>query len=192
VRYPNIRVELDASVRLLDLTRREADLALRTIRPQSGELVMTRVAASAWTPMASLAIAKSRPPVKHWEDLDWIAWSADLAAIPPARWLAKHVPGIDPVLQTSHMAAQVAAVREGVGVALLPLLYAGVEAVAPLRYAPSLAPSIAELPINETWLVGHQALRDVPRVAAVWGFLIEEFDRLEKPTRRRALTKAHR
>jgi DNA-binding transcriptional LysR family regulator len=38
-RHPKLVVELDASVGYADLTRREADLALRTSRPSSGELV---------------------------------------------------------------------------------------------------------------------------------------------------------
>ena len=182
--HPRIRLELDASVRLLDLTRREADLALRTIRPQSGDLVMTRVAASPWTPMAAAASARERAPVKRWEEVDWIAWGDDLAGIPPARWLAKHAPEAEPVLKTSHIAAQVAAVRAGIGVALLPLAYARVDAIAPLRYAKALALSVADLPLNETWLVGHKALRGVPRVAAVWALLLETFERFEEEATR--------
>ncbi len=29
------------------------------------------------------------------------------------------------------------------------------------------------LPTGELWLVGHRALRAVPRVAAVWAFIVE-------------------
>jgi hypothetical protein len=35
------------------------------------------------------------------------------------------------------------------------------------------------LPTNETWVIVHHALRLVPRVAAVWTFLVEEFARYE-------------
>ncbi len=31
------------------------------------------------------------------------------------------------------------------------------------------------LPAAELWLVGHRALREVPRVAATWAFLVERF-----------------
>ena len=84
------------------------------------------------------------------------------------------------MLKTSHIAAQVAAVREGLGVALLPLTYTRVDAVAPVRCARALEPSLAELPSNETWLVGHTALCGVPRVAAVWDFLVEEFEQFDR------------
>jgi len=186
-KHPRIRVELDASVRLLDLTRREADLAVRTIRPQSGELVMRRLAASPWTPMVASARAAELGPVKLWSDVDWIAWGDDLAGIPPARWLAKHAPRVEPVLRTSHIATQVAAVESGLGAALLPASYARVADVAPLRHGKALKASVDELPENESWLVGHRALRGVPRIAAVWDFLVEEFQRGDaRATRRRA------
>jgi DNA-binding transcriptional LysR family regulator len=184
-RHPRIRIELDASVRLLDLTRREADLAVRTIRPQSGELVMLKLGASPWTPMVAAARAGKLAPVKRWDDVAWIAWGDDLAGIPPARWLSKHAPRVDPLLRTSHIATQVAAVEAGLGVALLPASYARVSAVAPLRYGKALAPSAVELPLNETWLVGHRALRGVPRIAAVWDFLVDEFQRSDGARRGR-------
>jgi DNA-binding transcriptional LysR family regulator len=173
-RHPRIRLELDASVRVLDLTRREADLAVRMVRPQSGELVMLKVGESRWTPMVARANGTKGPPVKRWMDVPWIAWGEDLSAIPPARWLAKHAPRAEPVLRTSHIATQVAAVEAGLGAALLPLAYMRVSAIAPLRHTKALHASAEELPFNETWVVGHRALRGVPRVAAVWDFLVEE------------------
>ncbi len=179
-KHPQIRIELDASVRITDLTRREADLALRTIRPQSGELVMLKVNTSVWTPMTAVGSPATKTAVKTWADLPWIAWGDDLAGIPPARWLAEHVPGCEPVLKTSHIAAQVAAVARGFGVALLPVIYARVQDVAPVKWSRALEPSAKALPPSETWLVGHRALRGVPRVAAVWDLLVEEFAQFEK------------
>jgi DNA-binding transcriptional LysR family regulator len=82
------------------------------------------------------------------------------------------------------MATQVAAVEAGLGVALLPLAYTRVSAVAPLRHAKSLDASTSDLPVNETWLVGHRALRGVPRIAAVWDFLAEEFRAVERSASR--------
>jgi hypothetical protein len=39
---------------------------------------------------------------------------------------------------------------------------------------------VKKLPVSETWLVGHAALRRVPRVAAVWLHLIKSFSRFER------------
>lgn len=173
-RHPKLRVELDVRVQLSDLTRREADIAIRSIRPQSGELVMKKLLTARWLATASVDVARELGPVKSWNDAPWITWDDDLAHIPTARWVAKHASAAPPVLRTSSIGSMIAAVKSGLGVALLdeytPTVHQG---LAPLRYARALAPSATEWPVDDLWLVGHAALRDTPRVAAVWSFLEE-------------------
>jgi DNA-binding transcriptional LysR family regulator len=163
---------------MVDLTQREADLALRTTRPQSGDLVTLKLGEGPWTPMVSTAHAKKLGKIKNWAELDWIAWGDELAGIPPERWLARHAARAPIALRTNHIATHVTAVEAGLGAALLPPAYLRVAAIAPVRCARTLAPTIRELPANETWLVGHRTLRGVPRIAAVWSFLVEEFTEL--------------
>lgn len=43
--------------------------------------------------------------------------------------------------------------------------------------------SVAEWPTDSLWLAGHRAMREVPRVAAVWKFLAEELRRAMAPRR---------
>jgi DNA-binding transcriptional LysR family regulator len=171
-RHPRIRIELDASVRVVDLTRREADLALRTIRPRGGDLVMTRLTTSRWLPMTSPAYAKELGRLARWEDARWIQWADDLASIPAAQWVSRHVKA-EPVLKTSHFATQLSAIESGLGVALVAEQYAMTCPIVPLRLAPALAKG-AEWPVDDLWLVGHRALRGVPRVDAVWTFILDE------------------
>jgi DNA-binding transcriptional LysR family regulator len=171
-RHPKLRIELDVRVQVSDLTRREADLALRSIRPQSGELVMKKLLTARWLAMASAERVKEMGTLRSWDDAPWITWDDDLAHIPSARWVARHASGSPPVLRTSSIGSQVAAVKGGLGVALLDEYTPRVhEGVVPVRYARSLAPSASEWPADDLWLVGHAALRDTPRVAAVWDFL---------------------
>jgi DNA-binding transcriptional LysR family regulator len=177
-RHPGIQVDLDASLHFADLTRREADLAVRTRRPQTGDLISVKLGERVWTPMAARSALKRRP-IRDWGAHPWIGWGDDLASFPPAQWVARHVPRTAVVLRTSHVPSQLAAVASGLGVALLPPAYARLAALVPVRAAAGLAASVAELPRNETWLVGHRALRAVPRVGAVWTFLVEEFARYE-------------
>jgi DNA-binding transcriptional LysR family regulator len=42
--HPDVRVILTTTRRLLDLSRREADIAIRTVRPAQGELIVRRLA----------------------------------------------------------------------------------------------------------------------------------------------------
>jgi DNA-binding transcriptional LysR family regulator len=175
-RHPRLLVELDASVSYADLTRREADLALRSTRPTSGDLVVTRVYEGHAVPMTSPAYAAELGRLRRLEDARWIAWGDDLAHLPIARWLREHGPGVVPVLRTSHFQSQLAAARAGLGVMMASQPYDahGVVAVQPGR---ALAAAWRALPQEELWLVGHVALRNVPRVAAVWSFLVERFSK---------------
>jgi DNA-binding transcriptional LysR family regulator len=182
-RYPRLQIELDASLHFVDLTRREADIAVRTRRPQTGDLVSVKLGERPWGPVQAAAPGRRARPTRDWGSLRWITWGGDMASFPPARWVAEHVPASAIVLRTSQPAAQAAAVQAGLGVALLPPVYARAASLVPVRHAAPLAASVARLPISETWLVGHRALRTVPRVAAVWTFLVEEFARFEAPAK---------
>ena len=44
-----------------------------------------------------------------------------------------------------------------------------------VEHAKSLDEAWAALPSGSLWLVGHRALRNVPRVSAVWDLLVEGF-----------------
>jgi DNA-binding transcriptional LysR family regulator len=124
--------------------------------------------------MTSPEYARTLGKLKRLEDARWIVWAADLAHLPDAAWLRAHGPGIAPVLRTSHFASQLAAARAGLGVAMAAAPYERVGLVA-VSHARSLDDAWAALPMTDLWLVGHRALRQVPRVAAVWGFLQDAF-----------------
>jgi DNA-binding transcriptional LysR family regulator len=181
-RHPRLVVELDVSISYADLTRREADVAVRASRATSGELVSVQLLTAAARPMTSPAYARELGKLKRLEDARWIAWAADLAHLPDAAWLRAHGPGVAPVLRTSHFASQLAAARAGLGVVIAsaPFTKAGLVAV---EYAKSLDAAWAALPVGALWLVGHRALRNVPRVAAVWDFVRETIGSAAYPTR---------
>lgn len=178
-RYPGVRIELDAAVAYADLTRREADIAVRVMRPRSGDLVVTKLVSTRSIPMTSPAYAKELGALERVEDARWIGWGPDLAHIPVAAWLSKHV-AVEPVLRTSHFGCQLAAARAGLGVVLAPDPYQHVVEVVAVKAGKKLAKAFAELPVEDLWLVGHRALRNVPRVAALWEFLLERMSRPEE------------
>ena len=71
-------------------------------------------------------------------------------------------------------ASQMAAAEAGLGALLLPTAYLPFRTLVPVKTTKTLAASVEALPTSESWLVGHRVMRDVPRVSAVWGFLVEE------------------
>jgi DNA-binding transcriptional LysR family regulator len=58
-RHPALRIALAPGEMSVDLTRREADIALRTVRPARGDLVMTRLATVRWVVVAAPKLARS-------------------------------------------------------------------------------------------------------------------------------------
>ncbi|MES1175354.1 MAG: LysR family transcriptional regulator [Myxococcales bacterium] len=181
-RYPRLSVELDASIGYADLTRREADLAVRATRPTSGELLAVKMLTAPSVPLAATQYAAELGRLRSLDDARWIGWGRDLGHLPDAAWLRKHAPNAVPVLRTSHFASQLAAARAGLGVALGPAPFAtdGLVEVARTR---ALDEAWSDLPVASLWLVGHRALRNVPRIAAVWSFLLELFQGMA-PTQR--------
>jgi DNA-binding transcriptional LysR family regulator len=187
-RFPRVEVELDASTGYADLTRREADLALRAMRPRSGDLIATKVVSTTALPMTSPEYAAALGRVKRWTDARWINFGADLAQIATARWILDHA-GAATVLRTSSYGCQIAAAEAGLGVMLASEPFRHVRRLVPISVARALQPAWDSLPVEDLWLVGHRALRTVPRVAALWEFLAEH---LSDPARAAELSVSRR
>jgi DNA-binding transcriptional LysR family regulator len=160
-RHARLRVELVAAAQVADLTRREADIALRFVRSTQGDLVARRVATVGYGVWASRQYVAGRDLT----DLDWIGWDEAFEGLPEARWLARR--GVTPRLRCTTMTAMFAALRAGVGAMVLP------DGMGELDSALVRLPIEGPAERADLWIVSHRALRDVPRIAAVWEFLEE-------------------
>jgi DNA-binding transcriptional LysR family regulator len=173
-KFPDISLEVAPATALVDLTLREADLAIRTVRPERGELVSQRLAP------IRLGIFRSpklkAPPSAALVDYPWLAWDASLAHLPEARWLATAVPAARVVLRSTDLATLIAAAQHAIGLVILPTVVAEhAGGLVALEHAPP-----AELE-GSLWLVAHAALRPVARVAAVWDWVIGGFKEQRNP-----------
>lgn len=165
--YPDIAVELVLQNRLFDLTRREADAAVRPTRAPPETLVGRRVAAIA----TAVYIARDRvanPDSVAPTALPWIAWEAGGGPAAHARWLRETVPEGHIVFRSNSMLNLLAAARHGLGAALLPC------------FLGDATPQLARLgaPIEALasglWLLTHADLRHSARVRALLDFLYRE------------------
>jgi len=182
-RHPALRVDLDPGEAVLDLTRREADLALRTVRPVRGDLIVTRVLTVQWVVVASPKVARALGTLRAWTDAPWVGWGERYSRVGPARWHAKHVRA-DPVVRSDSLAMQLSVVAAGTGVALVPAPSVEHYGLVPVKIGAALRASAAEWPVDELFLVTHRALRDVPRVRVVWDLLIERLGDRPAPARK--------
>jgi DNA-binding transcriptional LysR family regulator len=174
--HPGLRITVLVSQQIVDLTRNEADLAMRTVRPQSGDLVVQKLGASPYVLVASPALAGRLGTVGSLEALrgvPLVGWTPEFSMIPPARWMARHLAGVEPVMQSNSMAVQFRAAGAGAGLALLPVAFMsqvdGLVEVPVTRAFREQHP----FPSDELWMVVHRALRQVPRVQCVWDFVLK-------------------
>lgn len=173
-RHPKLTIELDAAIGYADLTRREADIALRAVRPRSGDLLAVRLTAAESVIVAAPTLIQRAGKLDRLDAIDWITWGPDLASMPDARWITANVDAARIVLRTSSMDAQIQAARAGLGAILVGRPFVEWIGLEPVPLSPSLAARLPSTPSAALWLVGHRALRDVPRIRAVWDFIVEE------------------
>lgn len=179
-RYPALRAELDAGEALVDLTRREADLALRIVRPQRGDLVMTRLRSVRWVVAAAPKLARALGTLRAWLDAPWITWGQRLAHLPPAKWFASRVRA-EPLVRSDSLLVQIGLLESGLGVALVPEPTVSHYNLEPVKIGAALRDDMRAWPSDELFLVTHRALRDVPRVRVVWDMFVERIG--ERPRR---------
>jgi DNA-binding transcriptional LysR family regulator len=172
--HPRVDVELDASPLPRDLSRREADLALRTTKVSGADLVMTKLSTQRWLALGGEGLVDRLGTLAAWADAPWITWDRDMTGFAPAQWIARHAGKASVPLRTSHFASQIAAAEAGLGLALLPAMYTRLRRLHAVKFKRGLAAAADEWPTSEMWLVSHRIVRHVPRVAAVWSFLLAE------------------
>ncbi|MDG3442833.1 LysR family transcriptional regulator [Nitrospirillum amazonense] len=168
-RYPGICLEIITSTVTAELGRREADIALRVVRPTRGNLTVRRVGHMTYSVYGSREYIERHPPIAG-EPLGgrhFIAWDDGHAFMPAATWLAREYPGCKIALVASSLPAQIAAVRAGLGLAVIPDFLTMKEDF--IRVIPP-----DQMFSAEVWLVTHADLVASARVRAVGDFLTEE------------------
>ncbi len=176
--HPELRVELRAGNLALDLSRREADVAVRLFRPREQSLVARRLAPFVFNVSGTEVYfaRRGRPSgLKDAAKHDWIGPEAAQEGTPPGEWLRRHVPAERVVLRASATTVMLSACASGLGLAVLPELLAETDS----RLVPVLPR--AALPTRELWAVTHQDLRRSARVAAVMEWLGRLFSRARGP-----------
>jgi len=162
-----LAVEVTIENRILALTRREADVALRAQRVTEPELVGRKLAAIAWTVYAARTYLGRRAPPSPAEFAQHalIGWDEAAAASPALAWLERAAGGRAPAYRANSIVNQLRAAEAGIGLVLLPC-FLGDPSPALVR----VLPPPSEL-TRELWIATHRDLRRTARVRAFMDFV---------------------
>ncbi len=144
-RHPDIHVRLLGEKRIASLARREADVAIRLVRPSEAGLVRRRLGTIEFAPYASATYLADRRPARY----EFIGFDREDDALPQQRWLLRLAGARPFVVRTNDLASQLAAALAGAGIALLPgFLAARHRELRRVRVRPRTI-------TREAWLVVH-------------------------------------
>lgn len=172
-RHPAIEVELLIVPRFINLSQREADLAVNIERPQSSGQVCSKLTDYRLCLYASRHYLESHPPIRHPRDLAahrFFGYVEELLFSPELRYLTSIVPDAPTPLRSTSVVAQYNAVREGRGLAVLPCFMAA--------QSTELVPVLANaIDLRRTfWLAAPADRRELARVRALRDYLREVVD----------------
>jgi DNA-binding transcriptional LysR family regulator len=174
--HPEITLELMSGSRPVDLSKGEADLALRLGPVTAPDLVIRKLCESGWSLYASEAYLARRPPPASVDDLrghDLIAYDASLAHMPAAKWIEERARGATIALRSREMSDMVAAAVSGAGLAAISCMLADAE--------PSLRRVTPEVLGSRTLaLVYRREARPSAALRAVIEFVAEVIDEHEE------------
>ncbi|ABD05647.1 transcriptional regulator, LysR family [Rhodopseudomonas palustris HaA2] len=170
--YPSIQIELITDTRLLDLSRREADIFVSFFRPHGKRLSIKKVGEFRISLYASNRYfeGRSEPRTqKELEDHAFIDFIEDHIYSKENRWLSDVLRPPHTIFRSTSLVAQSIAVSAGQGIAMLPTYVASGRS--------ELRPVMPELfTTRDIWLSVHEDLLHIARIKAVITFLEERIE----------------
>jgi len=173
--YPEIVLDVVVSNEPLNLSKRDADVAVRATDRPPEALIGRRIAGIAWAVFGRAELAKEPfDPIIDARLHEWVGLGDNLAGLKPAKWLKDHVGDDRVVYRVNTVLGLAEAAASGMGLALLPC-FIGAATPGLIRLS---APD-RELEAG-LWLLTHPDLRHTARVRAFLDFAAGEIARLRK------------
>lgn len=167
---PDIQIELVVSNAVSNLLQREADIAVRMVRPDQGSLLGKRIGQVNIGAYAHRDYLQRRGTPRQADDLLQHELVGNDRHTDITRGMAAMGHDVSRehfALRTDDLMAYEALVRAGAGIGFLARYLA--------RGRPELVPVLPSLPIPPLpmWLVVHREIRSSPRIRAVWDYLAQ-------------------
>jgi DNA-binding transcriptional LysR family regulator len=170
---PDVRLDIVLGNQALNLSKRDADVAIRAGDSPPETLVGRRVARIAWA-LYGRAADFPRAGAGGLDRRPWVSLGDELAALKVVRFVREHVPPERIVYKINTVLGLAEAVEAGVGVGHLPCFVADVRPSL-VRLSPPEPRFAANL-----WLLTHPDLRHSARVRVFLDFLAAEIAKRRK------------
>ena len=173
--YPRMRLEVVLANQALNLSKRDADIAIRAADNPPENLVGRRVAKIAWAlyGRASDFLKSSRIDRARLVERRWVSPGENLLDLKAVRYVQQHVRMERNVYRVNTVLGLAEAVEAGIGIGHLPCFVADARPKL-IRLAP-LEPEFAD----DLWLLTHRDLRQSARVRALLDFLAAEIAKMK-------------
>ena len=173
-RYPRVNLSLASSNRPVDLTRREADVAIRFSRAPPEHLVGRKLcellfAVYATEDLVSAVCHGRDPSTVPYAAYPWLGWEAPFSE-PTDRVIEAHAAGADVHLRVTSMPLLVRSIEDGLGVSVLPCVQ-GDRNRSLVRLGHYFEGG------TYLWALTHEQLRGTARVRAFMDFVRQLVDR---------------
>jgi DNA-binding transcriptional LysR family regulator len=168
--HSGVQVEVAISNLMFNLTKRDADVAIRPAKDPPETLIGRRVAKIAFAIYGSPQyLAKHK--AKDLAGYRWVGPDDSLAGTSVAQWMRSELPESEITLRADSLLGFRQAAQAGLGLAALPC-YLG-------DTAPSLVCVHRPIPAMETalWILTHEDLRHTARIRAFTDFAANAFRR---------------
>lgn len=173
--YPGIVLELVIDNQNVNLSKRQADVAVRPTRNPPETLVGRRIAEVAIAPYAAAGYMKGRRA--DFQSLDWLSVDESLSHLGSAKWFRETYPDANVVVRANSLFGLLHTCEAGMGAALLACFMADNRKT--LKRIGDPIPGAG----STLWLLTHEDLRHTARVRAFMDFMAEslsaEIDLLE-------------
>jgi DNA-binding transcriptional LysR family regulator len=166
--YPAVQIQLAVSNDVVNLSNREAEIALRVSNLAPEPMVGKRLGTMAMALYASRRYLARNRGVRKLTSYDWIGWDESWSN-EHTRWMKQTIPQQNVACRVDSPAAMYEMTRAGVGVAHL-LCYLGDVDADLVRVVPEVSDFSAGL-----WLLTHPDLKGTARVRGVMEFIEQEF-----------------
>lgn len=175
--HPSIRIDLVIGNQALNLSKRDADIAIRASDSPPDTLIGRRLATLAWAVYGRADDALAKPEAYESASLfdrDWVCLGDQLGHVKAARYVKDRVAPERIVLKTSAVLGLAEAIEAGLGIGPLPCFIGDAK--------PGLKRMMVPNPDFGTalWLLTHPDIRQSPRIRTTLDMLAAEIGRHRK------------